>query len=158
MKFHEKIYHCRKKSGMSQEELAEKLGVSRQAVSKWETGEAVPEFNKVKQLKEIFDVSFDWLLSENDEAETNEAKTVQTENTFENKLMKQNQKFLNIYLKTYMILCAAMLLIIGCGLIVFTIYSISFYSYVFFLLIGGGLLLLTASGLIIRYLIKNKRK
>lgn len=38
MKLHEKIYYCRKKSGLSQDALAEKLGISRQAISKWETG------------------------------------------------------------------------------------------------------------------------
>ncbi|MBQ8554530.1 MAG: helix-turn-helix transcriptional regulator [Clostridia bacterium] len=38
MKLNEKIYHCRKKSGLSQEVLAERIGVSRQAISKWETG------------------------------------------------------------------------------------------------------------------------
>ena len=38
MKLNEKIYHCRKKAGYSQEALAEKIGVSRQAISKWETG------------------------------------------------------------------------------------------------------------------------
>lgn len=38
MKLHEKIYYCRKKSGISQETLSEKIGVSRQAISKWETG------------------------------------------------------------------------------------------------------------------------
>ena len=38
MKLHEKIYYCRKKAGLSQEALAEKIGVSRQAISKWETG------------------------------------------------------------------------------------------------------------------------
>lgn len=40
MKLSEKIYYCRKKAGKSQEALAEELGVSRQAISKWETGEA----------------------------------------------------------------------------------------------------------------------
>ncbi len=38
MKLNDKIYYCRKRSGLSQEELAERLGVSRQSVSKWETG------------------------------------------------------------------------------------------------------------------------
>ncbi len=38
MKLNEKIYHCRKKAGLSQEALAERIGVSRQAISKWETG------------------------------------------------------------------------------------------------------------------------
>ena len=43
MKLSEKILYCRKRAGLSQEALAERLGVSRQAVSKWETGEALPE-------------------------------------------------------------------------------------------------------------------
>ena len=69
MKLSEKIYYCRKKSGQSQEALAEKLGVSRQAISKWETGESEPEISKLKLLAEIFSVSVDWLLSDEDPAE-----------------------------------------------------------------------------------------
>lgn len=68
MKFHEKIYYCRKKSGLSQEALAEKIGVSRQAVSKWETGEAVPEIGKLPLLSKTFGVTSDWLLSEEEPA------------------------------------------------------------------------------------------
>lgn len=69
MKLSEKIYESRKKAGLSQEALAEKLGVSRQAVSKWETGESDPEISKLKLLAEIFGVSVDWLLSEEDSKE-----------------------------------------------------------------------------------------
>lgn len=64
MKLSEKIYYCRKKAGKSQEELAALLGVSRQAVSKWETGDAEPEIGKLRLLSETFGVSVDWLLSE----------------------------------------------------------------------------------------------
>ena len=64
MKLSEKIYYCRKKAGMSQETLAARIGVSRQAVSKWETGEAEPELGKLRLLAEAFGVSADWLLSE----------------------------------------------------------------------------------------------
>ena len=46
-----KILYRRKKAGLSQEALAEKLGVSRQAVSKWETGDAVPELDTVADLR-----------------------------------------------------------------------------------------------------------
>lgn len=67
MKLSEKIYTCRKKAGWSQEELASRLGVSRQAVSKWETGEAEPEVAKLRLLAQVFEVSIDWLLSEEDE-------------------------------------------------------------------------------------------
>ena len=50
MKLHEKIYYYRKKAGLSQDALAEQLGISRQAVSKWETGESVPETGKLAAL------------------------------------------------------------------------------------------------------------
>ena len=69
MKLSEKIYYCRKKSGKSQEALAEQLGVSRQAVSKWETGDAEPEIGKLKLLADAFGVTVDWLLSEEEPAE-----------------------------------------------------------------------------------------
>lgn len=67
MKLHEKIWLQRKKAGLSQEALGELLGVSRQAVSKWETGESTPEIAKLKGLAEAFDTSVDWLLSEDEE-------------------------------------------------------------------------------------------
>ena len=64
MKLHEKIISYRKMNGLSQEGLAEKIGVSRQAVSKWETGEALPEITKLKALAETFNVTVDFLLDE----------------------------------------------------------------------------------------------
>lgn len=62
MKIGEKIGICRKKAGLSQEELANRLELSRQAVSRWETGAAVPDTEKVIQLSRIFQVSTDYLL------------------------------------------------------------------------------------------------
>ena len=64
MKLYEKITFYRKKNGLSQEELAEKIGVSRQAVSKWETGDALPEITKLKALADTFNVTVDFLLDE----------------------------------------------------------------------------------------------
>ena len=64
----EKIMEERKKNGWSQEELAEKLSVSRQAVSKWESAQSIPDLQRVIQLSEIFGVSTDYLLK--DECET----------------------------------------------------------------------------------------
>lgn len=66
MTLSEKICTCRKRAGLSQEALAEKLGVSRQAVSKWETGESSPELTKLPPMAELFGVTVDWLLSEED--------------------------------------------------------------------------------------------
>lgn len=62
MTFGEKLQELRRKAGMSQDALAEKLGVSRQAVSKWERDEAVPETEKVLRIAKLFDVSLDELL------------------------------------------------------------------------------------------------
>ena len=63
MELSEKILYCRKKAGFSQETLADAVGVSRQAVSKWETGDAVPELGKLAALAKTFGVTADWLLS-----------------------------------------------------------------------------------------------
>lgn len=59
----EKLLDLRKKLGLSQEEVAEKLNVSRQTISKWETGQTVPELFKVKLLSELYNVSYDYLIS-----------------------------------------------------------------------------------------------
>lgn len=69
MKLNEKIILCRKKCGISQEALGDMIGVSRQAVSKWETGDALPEVTKLKALANVFGVTVDWLLDEENSAE-----------------------------------------------------------------------------------------
>ena len=64
MKLYEKIQYCRKKEGLSQADLADRLGVSRQSVSKWETGESNPDVTKIPLLAKVLGVTADWLLSE----------------------------------------------------------------------------------------------
>ena len=64
----DKIIDLRKKNGLSQEELAEKMGVSRQSVSKWEGAQSVPDLNKIIMLSEIFGVTTDYLLKDSIEA------------------------------------------------------------------------------------------
>ena len=66
----DKIIENRKKNGWSQEELAEKLGVSRQSVSKWEGAQAVPDMKKIVQMSEVFGVSTDYLLRDDIETPT----------------------------------------------------------------------------------------
>ena len=63
MKLCEKLYELRRAAGLSQEELAERLNVSRQAVSKWENGAAQPELSKLVELSRLYGVSVDELLS-----------------------------------------------------------------------------------------------
>ncbi len=66
----EKIMTLRKKKGWSQEELAEKLNISRQSVSKWESGASIPDIDKIILISGLFGVSTDYLLK--DEVETEE--------------------------------------------------------------------------------------
>ena len=63
----EKIYALRRKSGLSQEQLAEKIGVSRQAISKWEGGLSTPELDKLRALSEFFKITMDELVGEQGE-------------------------------------------------------------------------------------------
>ena len=64
MALSDKLYSLRKKSGLSQEQLAEQLNVSRQAISKWESGNSTPETEKLLLISEYFHVSIDYLLKE----------------------------------------------------------------------------------------------
>ena len=73
----EKILFLRKREGLSQEELAEQLELSRQAIYKWECGESVPSIDKIKSLAALFHVSFDYLMNDNVESpDTNTAAPV----------------------------------------------------------------------------------
>lgn len=64
MTFSEKLARLRKREGLSQEELASYLGVSRQAVSRWEQGTAMPDAPNLVKLRQRFRVSLDWLLED----------------------------------------------------------------------------------------------
>ncbi len=56
------LFHARKKCGLSQEEVAEKLGVSRQTISKWETDETIPDIYQSKKMAKLYNVSLDSLI------------------------------------------------------------------------------------------------
>ena len=75
----EKLYKLRKNSGLSQEQLAEQLNVSRQAISKWEQGTAVPESEKLITISNFFGVSVDYLLKEDTADTTNTTAEVMEE-------------------------------------------------------------------------------
>ena len=66
MTFGEKIQKLRKEAGLSQEELSDRLEVSRQAVSKWERDSGYPETEKIVRMSKLFHVSLDYLLGEED--------------------------------------------------------------------------------------------
>ena len=60
----DKIIYLRKRAEWSQEELAEKMGVSRQSISKWEGAQSIPDMNRLLKLSQIFGVSTDFLLKD----------------------------------------------------------------------------------------------
>ena len=64
MKLEEKLVSLRKAKGLSQMKLAEKMNVSRQAISRWETGAAIPSSENLKYLSDLYSVSLDYLLSD----------------------------------------------------------------------------------------------
>ena len=76
MALSEKLYTLRKKSGLSQEQLAEQLHVSRQAISKWESGTSSPESDKLIAISQYFNVSLDYLMKEDNDQSKD---TLQTE-------------------------------------------------------------------------------
>ena len=69
MKLPDKIIKLRKENGWSQEDLAEKLDVSRQAISRWENGTALPDAQNILQLSKLFNVTTDYLLNDDYESD-----------------------------------------------------------------------------------------
>ena len=101
MIFADKLIDLRKKNGWSQEELAEKLNVSRQAVSKWEGAQSIPDMGRIIQLSELFGVSTDYLLK--DELE----QTVESQETTPDSLIRTvSMEEANAFLKTKEECCA----------------------------------------------------
>ena len=95
------LYESRKKKGLSQEEVAEKLGVSRQTISKWETEETVPDIYQAKKLAKIYGLSLDELIDVDlDQKEIEEV----IKNTDEKKEAKIN--WTNAWSKKYPVLAA----------------------------------------------------
>ena len=90
----EKILSLRKQNGWSQEELAEKLKVSRQSISKWELGAAIPELDKIMQLSELFGVTTDYLLKDTMEEIT---YTKETDHSFEDSVRQVSLEEANTY-------------------------------------------------------------
>ena len=83
MTFGEKLHHLRTERNMSQEALARKLGVSRQAISRWELGEVIPDTANVLAVSRAFGVSTDYLLREESSGEAAAEKTVPPDDTKE---------------------------------------------------------------------------
>ena len=92
----DKIIELRKKAGYSQEELAEKMGVSRQSVSKWEGALSIPDLDKILLLSEIFGVSTDYLLKDELGNELPAPKEEISESKFRKVTMEEANEFIKV--------------------------------------------------------------
>ncbi len=98
MEFAEKLITLRKGKELTQEQLAEQLNVSRQSVSKWESGQVIPEVDKIIELSKAFDVSIDYLLqpSELDELSVKTQILEQQQKQMLSREQKRTRIFKNI--------------------------------------------------------------
>lgn len=91
MEFSEKLLTLRKAKDLTQEQLAEKLNVSRQSVSKWESDQAAPELDKIVAMSVVFDVTTDYLLKSS-EIDDLSVKTEMLEKQQEQMLMREQRQ------------------------------------------------------------------
>ena len=103
MDFSEKLLTMRKSRNLTQEQLAEQLDVSRQTISKWESGQAMPELDKIVALSNLFDVTVDYLLkpSEIDELSAKTQMLEQHQKKLESEIQKRKTR------KSIVLICIA---------------------------------------------------
>jgi len=133
MKLGDKIVALRKARGMSQEQLAQLLEVSRQSVSKWELNEATPDLNRVVTMSELFGVTTDYLLKEEGREcneTTSEASRLSSHSVGDSKWL-------------------GMTLVIVCSLVIFGMWAvISLSDANYYSISEGGRVIFAGSGLI----------
>ena len=139
MSIAERILTLRKSKGMSQEQLAEAVGVSRQAVSKWESEQASPDPEKIITLSEVFGVTTDYLLKgvepKKEEAKTEEkAEEKKTEDThmtvgdvLDQKILTGENKAKAKKISKYVLIALGVFL------------AIDIISFIIYVIVNGGL-------------------
>lgn len=126
MEFNNKLYELRKQKGLSQEELANRLNVSRQTVSKWEVGESTPDMEKLVAISELFDISLDELVLDKavkkDEASEQKVKSDLYSDIKEHVLTEDNKKKAKKGLKIAGIVLGSILLIDLFSMIIYFVF------------------------------------
>ncbi len=126
MKFGDKLIELRKKNGYSQEELAEKLGVSRQSVSKWESNNTYPETDKIIQIANLFECSMDDLINDKiTDIDSTLRKNKSNINTVWNSLLSFITRTVNMFTKMKFmdgLKCVIEMIIIGFIIIYFLLF------------------------------------
>lgn len=121
MNFNNRLYQLRKQKGFSQEELANRLNVSRQTISKWEVGDSTPDMEKLIAISDLFNVSLDNLITgKEDELQiTTETKSDFVSVLNEKVLTNENKKKAKSALKIIGIIGAAVLVIDVISMIIY---------------------------------------
>lgn len=114
MNLSKKIFELRKANGMSQEQLAEKISVSRQSISKWESGVSTPEMERLVELSKVFNVSTDYLLKPSEVDEL----AIRTE-TIEKKQEHLQAEFQRQQVKKHRILSCSLIYVVALALYAF---------------------------------------
>lgn len=148
MSLGERLYELRKKKGLSQEEVAEKLNVTRQSVSKWETDESKPDFDKIVPICELYEISTNELL--NGTKEEKEEKEVEVINN-------DNKKKRAIIISIAVFLYFAALIWIVVSEVAFNLNE-GFMVGGFFLICAIATCLLIYQGIVLSTTITKKRK
>ena len=127
MEFHNKLYHLRKQKGLSQEELAHRLNVSRQTISKWEVGDSTPDMEKLIAISDMFQISLDELVMDKVQTQTGEtpSKAEIVNELKEKVLTDENKKKAKKVLKIAAIILGVIVLIDVISMIVY----VSLYGF-----------------------------
>lgn len=109
----EKLVSLRKEKGLTQLKVAEELGISRQAISRWESGTAVPSIENLRNLSELYDVSIDYLLDNRQERCSAEV----IRSLGDPQLSKKNAKIKRVFVPKYFMIVALIFLLVICGIV-----------------------------------------
>ena len=120
MDFNNRLYQLRKQKGLSQEELANRLNVSRQTVSKWEVGDSTPDLEKLIAMSDLFDVSLEKLVMGKEEEKGQEAQKSEFVTVINEKVLTdKNKKKAKSVLKIIAIIAGVVFAIDAISVIVF---------------------------------------
>ena len=162
MIFADKLIMLRKKNGMSQEDLANEIGVSRQSVSKWEGAQSVPDLTKIIKISKFFGVSTDYLLKDEIEQPDNDNKPQETgvseDNVVDEEAIEMSIGDVTGYFKrtnlSSIIMCAALACIMICPAVAVLI--LQFDSGILSVVTVGVLLAAGLAALIAVYIMEKK--
>lgn len=120
MNIADRIQSLRKAKGMSQEQLADAVGVSRQAVSKWESEQATPDLDKVVIMSDIFEVTTDYILKGIEPVASDDHKTIG--DVLDQKVLTENNgRKIKRFIKYILI---GLLALVGIDFIIFLLYTL----------------------------------